>query len=67
MPVDTAERATADSVEVTFVGAKTDQYRNGCTITRGRNKEGEDGIAPVGAFEAIVALLDVTGECTFDD
>ena len=59
VPVDTADRATADSVEVTFVGSKTDQNRNGCTITRRRNEDGEDGIAPVGAFEALVALLDV--------
>lgn len=53
------DRARADTVKIRFVASKTDQLREGCTITRTRAREGEGtGGAPVGAFEALVELLD---------
>ena len=57
--VDIDNRARADSVKVLFVASKTDQNREGCTITRVRMAEGARvGNTPVGAFEALVELLD---------
>ena len=58
--VSLQERATADAVAVRFVASKADQNRKGCTITRVRAiaRKGTDG-TPVGAFEAIVKLLDL--------
>ena len=52
-------RARADSVKVLFVASKTDQNREGCTTTRVRMAEGARiGKTPIGAFEALVELLD---------
>ena len=53
------DRPRADSVEVLFVASKTDQNRERCTTTRVRMAE-EAGVGktPVGAFEAMVELLD---------
>ena len=54
------ERATADAVAVRFVASKADQNRKGCTITRVRAFAGKGtDETPVGAFEAIVKLLDL--------
>ena len=57
--VNIEDRARADSVKVRFVASKTDQKREGRTTTRVRMAEGA-GVCktPVGAFEALVALLD---------
>ena len=53
------DRARADSVKVLLVASKTDQNREGCTTTRVRTAEGTGvGKTPVGAFEALVELLD---------
>lgn len=53
-------RAGADSVKICFVASKNDQSREGCTITRMRLVKGSGGgEAPVGAFEALVELLNV--------
>ena len=57
--VNIEDRARADSVKVLFMASKTDQNREGCTTTRVRIAEGA-GVCktPVGAFEALVKLLD---------
>ena len=53
------DRARADSVKVLFVASKTDQNREGCTTTYVCMAEGAGvGKTPVGAFEALVELLD---------
>ena len=53
------DRARADSVKVLLMASKTDQNREGCTTTRMRMAEGAGvGKIPVGAFEALVELLD---------
>lgn len=58
--VDIANRDLADSVRITFVASKADQNREGRSITRVRGAHGAgDGRTPMGAFEAIVALLNV--------
>lgn len=58
--VDFAYRASADSVRVRFVASKTDQNREGHTTTRHRCVDGAGaGRAPLGAFEAIVELLNL--------
>ena len=53
------DRARADSVKALLLASKTDQNREGCTTTRVRIAEGA-GVCktPVGAFEALVELLD---------
>lgn len=58
--LDVGDRARADSVKIRFEASKTDQNREGHTTTRFRSAE-EDGIgkAPLGAFEALVELLNV--------
>ena len=56
------DRALADSVQVDFIASKGDQNREGRSITRGRSPLGPDGEVPVGAFEAVVAILDVHPE-----
>ena len=57
--VNIEDRARADSVRVLFVASKTDQNREGCTTTCVRMAEGAGvGKTPVGAFEALVELLD---------
>ena len=57
--VNIEDRARADSVKVLFVASKTDQNREGRTTTRVRMTEGAGvGKTPVGAFEALVELLD---------
>ena len=57
--VNIEDRARADSVKVLFVASKTDQNRESCTTTRVRMAEGAVvGKTPVGAFEALVELLD---------
>ena len=57
--VNIEDRARADSVKVLLVASKTDQNREGCTTTRVRMAEGAGvGKTPVGAFEALVELLD---------
>ena len=54
------DRSTATAPQVKFLASKCDQKRGGCTITRTRfEKETEAGGAPMGAFEALVELLDV--------
>lgn len=54
------DRAIADSVKILFVASKNDQNREGCTTTRLRVAGGGGvGRAPVGAFEALVELLNV--------
>ena len=57
--VDIEDRARADSVKVLLAASQTDQNRKSCTITRVRMAEGV-GVSktPVGAFEALVELLD---------
>ena len=51
----------ATSVHITFRASKADQNREGHTITRVRSPDGlGDGGAPVGAYEAIVMLLNVS-------
>ena len=46
-------------VNVVLVASKTDQNREGCTTTRVRMAEGAGvGKTPIGAFEALVELLD---------
>jgi len=51
----------ATSVQITFRASKADQNREGHTITRVRSPDGPgDGGAPVGAFEAIMMLLNVS-------
>ena len=58
--VDIEERTSADSVKITFLASKADQNREGATTTRVRGTDGAGaGRAPVGAFEAVSALLDV--------
>ena len=59
LQVNIEDRARADSVKVLFVASKTDQNREGRTTTRVRMAEGA-GVdkTPVGAFEALVELLD---------
>ena len=57
--VNLEDRARAGSVKVLFVASKTDQNREGCTTTFVRMAEGAGvGKTPVGAFEALVELLD---------
>ena len=57
--VNIEDRAHADSVNVLFVASKTDQNQEGCTTTRVRIAEGAGvGKTSVGAFEALVGLLD---------
>ena len=57
--VNIEDRARADSVKVLFVASKTDQNREGCMTTRMRTAEGAGvGKTPVGAFGALVELLD---------
>ena len=59
LQVNIEDRARADSVRVLFVASKTDQNREGCTTTCVRMAEGAGvGKTPVGAFEALVELLD---------
>ena len=59
LQVNIEDRAHADSVNVLFEASKTDQNREGCTTTRVRMAEGAGvGKTPVGAFEALVELLD---------
>jgi hypothetical protein len=59
LQVNIEDRARADSVKVLFVASKTDQNREGRTTTRVRMAEGAGvGKTPVGAFEALVELLD---------
>ena len=59
-PVAFESRSIANSVGVRFVASKTDQKRAGCTITRTRVVvTGTAGNGPVGAFEALLELLDV--------
>ena len=57
--VDFEDSARADSVKVLFVASTTDPNREGCTTTRMRMAEGAGvGKTPVGAFEALVEILD---------
>ena len=59
LQVNIEDRARADSVKVLFVASKTDQNREGRTTTRVRMAGGARvGKTPVGAFEALVELLD---------
>ena len=54
------KRSIATAVQVTFLASKCDQKRAGCTITRTRlEKEKETGGASMGAFEALLELLNV--------
>ena len=55
--VNIEDRARADSVKVLSVASKTDQNQEGCTTTRMAEGAGV-GKTPVGAFEALVELLD---------
>ena len=58
--VSLEDRPTTDAVAVRFVVSKADQNRKGCTITRVRAVAGKGtGGTPVGAFEAVVKLLDL--------
>ena len=59
LQVNMEDRARADSVKVLFVASKTSQNREGRTTTRVR-MTGVAGVGktPVGAFEALVELLD---------
>ena len=53
-------RSTATVVHVKFLVSKCDQKRAGCTITRTRlEKKTEKGGASMGAFEALLELLNV--------
>ena len=53
------DRARADFVKVLLMAPKTYQNREGCTTTRVRMAERAGvGKTPVGAFEALVKLLD---------
>ena len=57
--INIEDRARTDSVKVLFVAPKTDQNREGCTTTRVCMAEGAGvGKTPVGAFDALVELLD---------
>ena len=57
------DRARVDSVKVLLVASKTDQNREDCTTTRVHMAEGaEVGKTPVGAFEALVEVLDAYPE-----
>ena len=57
--VNIEDRARANSVKVLLVASTTDQNRESCTIIRARLAEGAGvGKTPVGAFEAMVELLD---------
>ena len=57
--VNIEDRTRGDSGKVLFVASKTDQNREGCTATRVRMAEGAGvGKTPVGAFKALVELLD---------
>ena len=57
--VNIEDRARADSVKVLLMASKTEQNREGCTTTRERMAEWAGvGKTPVGAFEALVELLD---------
>ena len=59
--VDFENRAVATSVQITFRASKADQNREGHTITLVRSPDGPgDGGAPVGAFEAVMMLLNVS-------
>ena len=59
LQVNIEDRTRANSVKVLFVASKTDQNREGRTTTRVRMAEGAGvGKTPVGAFEALVELLD---------
>ena len=59
LQVNIEDRARADPVKDLFVASKTDQNRKGRTTTRVRMAEGAGvGKTPVGAFEALVELLD---------
>ena len=59
LQVNIENRACADFVKVLFVASKTDQNREGRKTIRVRMTEGaEVGKTPVGAFEALVELLD---------
>ena len=59
LQVNVEDRARADSVKVLFVASKTDQNREGRTTTRVRMAGGVGvGKIPVGAFAALVELLD---------
>lgn len=54
------ERRSADSVKIVFAASKSDQNRQGCTITRARvTRKGAEGGMPAGAFEALTDLLDL--------
>ena len=59
LQVNIEDRARADFVKILFVASKTDQNREGRTTTRVR-MAGRAGVGkiPVGAFEALVELLD---------
>ena len=51
-------RSTATAVQVKFLVSKSDQGREGCTITRTRlEKKTEKAVASIGAFEALLELL----------
>ena len=57
--VNIEDRSRTDFVKVLLVASKTDQNREGCTTTRVRMTEGAGvGKTPVGAFEALMELLD---------
>ena len=57
--VNIEDRARADSVKILLVASKTVQNREVCSTTRVRMAEGAGvGKTPVGAFEALVELLD---------
>ena len=59
LQVNIEDRVRTDSVKVLLVASKTDQNREGRTTTRVRMAEGAGvGETPVGAFEALVELLD---------
>ena len=59
LQVNIEDRARADSVKVLFVASKTDQNRESRTTTRVRMAKGAGvGKTLVGAFEALVELLD---------
>ena len=59
LQVNIEDRARADSVKVLFVASKTDQNGEGRTTTCVRMGGGAGvGKTPVGAFEALVELLD---------
>ena len=58
--VAVGNRSIADFGEVWFIASKTDQKREGCTITRTQaSNAGEPGGGSAGAFELLLDLLDV--------